>query len=64
MVLVIISVAWIPIINNFKSGQLFVYIQQISAYLSPQIAAIFVLAVLWSKTKESVSFNTIMKEFD
>ena len=40
LVLVAISVAWIPIISSFNSSQLFVYIQAISNFLSPQVISI------------------------
>merc|ERR1712063_199179 len=44
--LVAISIAWIPIIQNFNSSQLFVYIQAISNFLSPQVAAVFLLGMI------------------
>ena len=58
-----VSVAWIPIISNFNSSQLFVYIQvsptspvtitqAISNFLSPQVTAIFLLGLLWPRTTE------------
>merc|ERR1712227_1070303 len=54
--LVAVSIAWIPIIQNFNSSQLFVYIQAISNFLSPQVAAVFLLGVFWKRTNEQGAF--------
>jgi len=54
--LVAISIAWIPIITKFNSSQLFVYIQAISNFLSPQVAAVFLLGVFWKRTNEQGAF--------
>ena len=55
VVLLAISIAWIPIIQRFSNAQLFVYIQVISAFFQPPIAAVFVLAMLWHRITEPVS---------
>ena len=61
--LVAVSIAWIPIIQNFNSSQLFVYIQAISNFLSPQVAAVFLLGVFWARTNESGAFWGLMFGF-
>ena len=63
LVLVAISVAWIPIISSFNSSQLFVYIQAISNFLSPQVTAVFLLGILWSRTNEPGAFWGLMVGF-
>ena len=55
LVLVGVSVLWIPVVQNSQGGQLFHYIQQISAYFAPPIAATFCLAMLWERINETVS---------
>ncbi|XP_071961784.1 sodium/glucose cotransporter 4-like [Antedon mediterranea] len=60
VVLIVISVAWIPVVQNSQGGQLFIYIQEISAYLSPPIAAIFLLAILWHGVNEPGAFWALM----
>lgn len=52
--MVAISIAWIPLIDKAQGGQLFLYIQAISAYLAPPIAAVYTLAVLWPRVNEQV----------
>uniref|UniRef100_A0A0P4WD78 Sodium/glucose cotransporter 4 n=1 Tax=Scylla olivacea TaxID=85551 RepID=A0A0P4WD78_SCYOL len=56
LIMVIISVIWIPVIQASASGQLFVYIQSITSYLSPPICAIYLLAVFWPRTTEPGAF--------
>ncbi|XP_054711185.1 sodium/myo-inositol cotransporter 2-like [Uloborus diversus] len=54
ILMIFISIGWIPIIQNLQGGQLFIYIQSVSAYLAPPIAAVYILAVLWKRMNESV----------
>src|SRR4029434_10239068 len=54
VILVVISVVWIPILQSANSGQLYVYIQSVTSYLAPPVTAIFVLAVFWTRTNETV----------
>merc|ERR1712227_69128 len=61
--LVAVSIAWMPIISNFKSSQLFVYIQAISNFLSPQVAAVFLLGIFWQRTNEQGAFWGLMFGF-
>ena len=55
--MVAVGIVWIPVIQNMQGAQLYIYIQSVSAYLSPPIAAIFLLAVLWKRTNEKVIFT-------
>lgn len=41
LILVVVSVLWVPVVQNSQNGKLFDYIQQISAYLAPSIAAVY-----------------------
>ncbi|RXN02120.1 Sodium/glucose cotransporter 5 [Acipenser ruthenus] len=60
VILVVISVVWIPILQSANSGQLFVYIQSVTSYLAPPVTAVFVLAVFWKRTNESGAFWGLM----
>lgn len=59
VILVIISVVWIPILQSANSGQLYVYIQSVTSYLAPPVTSIFVLAVFWRRTNEMVSQTAV-----
>uniref|UniRef100_A0A3P9IPU7 Sodium/glucose cotransporter 2 n=1 Tax=Oryzias latipes TaxID=8090 RepID=A0A3P9IPU7_ORYLA len=54
--IVAISICWIPVVQAAQSGQLFDYIQSVSSYLSPPIAAIFLLAVFVKRVNETGAF--------
>ena len=58
--LVAISIAWIPLIQGMNNGQLFIYIQAVSAYLSPPIAMVFCMAVAWRRMTEPGAFWGLM----
>ncbi|CAL8277821.1 unnamed protein product [Merluccius merluccius] len=51
-----VSVAWIPIIQSAQSGQLFDYIQSITSFLTPPIAAVFMLAIFCKRVNEAGAF--------
>ncbi len=43
--LVILSLGWIPFMNALMSGGIFLYLQSVQAYISPPIAAVFLLGI-------------------
>uniref|UniRef100_A0A674BH68 Sodium/myo-inositol cotransporter n=1 Tax=Salmo trutta TaxID=8032 RepID=A0A674BH68_SALTR len=54
--MVVISIAWVPVIIEMQEGQMFYYIQEVSDYLTPPIAALFLLGVLWRRCNEIGAF--------
>lgn len=56
VLLVVISILWIPIIQSSNSGQLFDYIQSITSYLAPPITALFLLAIFCKRVTEPGAF--------
>uniref|UniRef100_A0A8C8S2M6 Sodium/mannose cotransporter SLC5A10 n=1 Tax=Pelusios castaneus TaxID=367368 RepID=A0A8C8S2M6_9SAUR len=60
VVLVVISVLWIPILQSSSSGQLYIYIQSVTSCLAPPITAVFALAVFWRRTNEQGAFCGLM----
>jgi len=60
LVLVAVSITWIPIIQTMQGGQLFIYIQAISAYLSPPIAIVYLMAILSTRINEKGAFFGLM----
>lgn len=55
-----VSIAWIPVIKEIQGGQIFIYIQEITDYLAPPFAAVFLLAVLVPRVNEKVLFINII----
>jgi SSS family solute:Na+ symporter len=48
VLMVLFGLAWIPLMDVI-SGQLYVYLQSVQAYISPPIAAVFLIGVLWAR---------------
>jgi solute:Na+ symporter, SSS family len=47
-VLVALGLLWVPFINRLSS-QLYIYLQSVQAYISPPIAACYLLGILWTR---------------
>jgi SSS family solute:Na+ symporter len=50
--MVIISILWIPLIKILNS-QIYISLQSIQAYISPPIAAVFLLGIFWKRINSS-----------
>ncbi|XP_064615933.1 sodium/glucose cotransporter 1-like [Liolophura sinensis] len=60
VVLVAISIVWIPVIKASQGSDLFVYIQVVSSFLQPPICAVFLLAIFWQRLNEKGAFWSLM----
>ncbi|XP_036749962.2 sodium/mannose cotransporter SLC5A10 isoform X1 [Manis pentadactyla] len=60
VVLVGVSVAWIPVLQGSSSGQLFVYMQSVTSSLAPPVTSVFVLGVFWQRANEKGAFWGLM----
>ncbi|KAF1395504.1 hypothetical protein PFLUV_G00012190 [Perca fluviatilis] len=60
VILVVVSVVWIPILQSANSGQLYVYIQSVTSCLAPPVTAVFTLAIFWKRTNEQGAFWGLM----
>ncbi|MCI0388868.1 MAG: sodium:solute symporter [Acidobacteria bacterium] len=47
-IMVVLGLAWIPFMDRISS-QLWIYLQSVQAYISPPIAAVFLLGVCWKR---------------
>lgn len=47
-VLVVLGILWVPFIK-YISSQLFIYLQSVQAYISPPIASVFLIGILWPR---------------
>ncbi|KAM4598288.1 sodium/myo-inositol cotransporter 2 [Polymixia lowei] len=56
LVLVVLSVVWIPVVQASQGGQLFIYIQSISTYLQPPVSIVFLTGCFWKRTNEKGAF--------
>ncbi len=61
-VLVLFGLAWIPFMKLI-SGQLYQYLQSVQAYISPPIAAVFLLGVLWRRVNATGAMAALVTGF-
>lgn len=54
LILIGLSIVWVPVLQASQGGQLFNYIQAVTGYFAPPILALFLLAILWERTNEKV----------
>nr|XP_034361926.1 sodium/glucose cotransporter 5 isoform X3 [Arvicanthis niloticus] len=60
VVLIGVSVAWIPVLQGSNSGQLFIYMQSVTSSLAPPVTAIFILGIFWKRANEQGAFWGLM----
>ncbi|XP_006902109.1 PREDICTED: sodium/myo-inositol cotransporter 2 [Elephantulus edwardii] len=60
LVLVLVSILWIPVVQASQGGQLFIYIQSISSYLQPPVAVVFIMGCFWKRTNEKGAFSGLI----
>lgn len=54
--MVVVSIAWVPVIIEMQGGQMFYYIQEVTDYLTPPIASLFLISILWRRCNETGAF--------
>ena len=62
VLVVIMGVLWLPFIGRM-SGQLFVYLQSVQAYISPPIAVVFLLGLLWKRLNGAGALTALLLGF-
>ncbi len=62
IVLVIFGLCWIPLMKLI-SGQIYQYLQSVQAYISPPIAAVFLIGILWSRVNSKGAMTALIVGF-
>jgi SSS family solute:Na+ symporter len=62
IVLVVVGVLWLPFIG-IMSNQLYVYLQSVQAYISPPIAVVFLLGLLWRRMNGPGALSALIVGF-
>lgn len=60
--LVLLGILWIPLMKNI-SDQIFTYLQSVQAYISPPIAAVFLLGVFWKRINSQGAMASLLTGF-
>lgn len=61
-VMVLLGLLWVPFIHLI-SNQLYIYLQSVQAYISPPIAACFVLGILWPRLNGAGAITSLLTGF-
>lgn len=61
-ILVLFGLAWIPIMK-LVSAQLYQYLQSVQAYISPPIAAVFLIGILWKRVNAQGAMASLISGF-
>lgn len=61
-IMVLLGLLWVPFIH-YISSQLYIYLQSVQAYISPPIAACFVLGILWPRLNGSGAITSLLTGF-
>jgi len=61
-VLVGLGLLWIPLMR-LVSGQLYQYLQSVQAYISPPIAAVFLVGILWRRVNATGAMASLLTGF-
>jgi len=61
-ILVLFGLAWIPIMK-LVSAQLYQYLQSVQAYISPPIAAVFLIGILWKRVNSQGAMAALLSGF-
>jgi SSS family solute:Na+ symporter len=61
-VLVVLGLSWIPLMRLI-SAQLYQYIQSVQAYISPPIAAVFLVGILWRRANARGAMAALLGGF-
>src|SRR5687767_13934298 len=61
-ILVGLGLLWIPVMDRI-SGQLYQYLQSVQAYISPPIAAVFLIGILWNRVNAKGAMAALIAGF-
>src|SRR5438105_9552644 len=61
-IMVVLVLLWVPFIHLISS-QLYIYLQSVQAYISPPIAACFILGILWTRLNAQGAITSLLSGF-
>jgi solute:Na+ symporter, SSS family len=62
IVMVVAALVWIPLMSRVSS-QLWVYLQSVQAYVSPPIAAVFLIGIAWRRVNGQGALSSLLVGF-
>jgi len=59
VLMVVLGILWVPFIP-YMSTQVYIYLQSVQAYISPPIASVFLVGVLWPRANRSGAIASLL----
>lgn len=59
VLMVVLGILWVPFIP-YMSSQVYIYLQSVQAYISPPIAAVFLLGVFWPRANRAGAIASLL----
>lgn len=61
--MVVLGLLWIPFIGLLSDDRMYVYLQSVQAYISPPIAAVFLLGLFWKRVNGKGAISALLTGF-
>jgi solute:Na+ symporter, SSS family len=61
--IVVFGILWIPFIGMMSNERMFVYLQSVSGYIAPPIAACFIFGILWKRANGKGAISALLTGF-
>ena len=58
-IVVVLGMAWIPIMEKIGGGTLYKYLQSVQSYIAPPITTVFLLGILWKRVNAKGAIATL-----
>ena len=59
IIIVILGIAWIPIMDKIGGGVMYQYLQNVQSYIAPPVAAVFLLGIIWKRVNSKAAITTL-----
>ena len=59
VVIVILGIAWIPIMEKIGGGVMYQYLQNVQAYIAPPVTTVFLLGIIWKRVNAQAAIVTL-----
>ena len=59
-VVVLLGIAWIPVMQKIGGGVLYQYLQSVQSYIAPPITAVFLFGIIWKRVNARGAFATLI----
>ncbi len=59
-VVVVLGIAWIPVMQKLGGGILYQYLQSVQAYIAPPITTVFLFGIIWKRVNSRGALATLI----